>query len=160
MASRGSRQYQQKVVLEEGHARGITAVAFSRDGMYLATAGLDGRVCIWNADSGKLLHKYVGSSAVLSLAWVPSGEEALLFGSQDGNIGLLSVSLALVCSVVMSSDYLPDHHLFQNDFSMTGFWAHKYPVEHLAAFGDYAASGAHEELKVWQWLPLGKFKLH
>lgn len=92
----GVRQYQQKLVLEDGHTQGITAVAFSRDGVYLATAGLDGRVCIWNTDDGKLLHMYKGSSPVLSLAWVPSGEEALLFGTRDGNIGLLTVSLALV----------------------------------------------------------------
>lgn len=49
--------------------------------------------------------------------------------------------------------------LLQNDFAMRGFWAHRYPVEHLAVMGDYVASGAHEELKVWQWLPMGAYNL-
>ncbi|RPD53261.1 WD40 repeat-like protein [Lentinus tigrinus ALCF2SS1-7] len=125
-------RYKQKVHLNNGHTRGITAVAFSPKGTYVATAGLDGHVCIWRVSDGKLLYRFSGISPVLSITWTGC-EESLLFGTKDGNILLLSVCKAL------------------NDFSMRGFWAHKYPVEHLAMSGARVASGAFGELKVWQW---------
>ncbi|KAI0708453.1 WD40-repeat-containing domain protein, partial [Earliella scabrosa] len=115
-------------------------VAFSPQGTYVATGGLDGAVNFWRAHDGKLLHRFEGTAPVLSLAWVPSGEETLLFGTKIGDIGMLTVSTA--------------------DFSMNGFNAHNFPIEKLAIMGDYVASGAFGELKVWQWRPLdGRFAL-
>ena len=39
----------------------------------------------------------------------------------------------------------------QQEFDVTSFWAHRYPVEHIAINGDLVASGALSELKVWRW---------
>ena len=92
-----SRKYQKKVILTNGHTKGITAVSFSPRGTFLATAGLDGRVCIWLAEDGALLHEYAGQCPVLCLVWDPAGEEVLLYGTQTGSIEMLTVTIALVC---------------------------------------------------------------
>ncbi|RDX42307.1 WD40 repeat-like protein [Lentinus brumalis] len=131
------RRYKEKTILSGGHDKAVASVAFSLSGNYVATAGLDGRVCVWEAEEGTLLHRYSGKSAALCLAWVPSGEETLLFGTADGNIGMLTMAIAL------------------NDLSMSGFWAHRKPIEHIAVTGNLLASGAFTELKVWRWHPLG-----
>ncbi|RDX44266.1 WD40 repeat-like protein [Lentinus brumalis] len=129
------RKYAKKATLVNGHTSGITALAFSPGGTYLASAALDGFVCIWDVDACKLLYRYEGNSVVLSLAWAPSRENTVLFGTRNGHIGMLTIS---------------------NDFSMRGFWAHDYPVESIAVKGNLVASGAFGELKVWQWQDLGK----
>ncbi|MDA1017653.1 MAG: hypothetical protein O3A00_24740, partial [Planctomycetota bacterium] len=38
----------------------LRAVAVSSDGKLIATCGLDQRVRVWSADSGKRLHEFVG----------------------------------------------------------------------------------------------------
>ncbi|RPD58128.1 WD40 repeat-like protein [Lentinus tigrinus ALCF2SS1-7] len=127
----GKRRYEEVCRLSNGHSQGITAVAFSAQGTYLATSGLDGKVCIWLVENGTLLIAYCGKSPILSLAWMPYREDALLCGGKDGNIALLTVT--------------------PNAVYVNGFYAHRYPVECLAIESDCVASGAHRELKVWRW---------
>ncbi|KAI0648768.1 WD40-repeat-containing domain protein [Trametes meyenii] len=119
--------------LTNGHEKGITKVAFSPEGNYVATAGLDGRICVWDVSSRDLLYSFDGSSPVLSLAWLPRNEDIILCSLQDGNMAILRIA--------------------PNCISVTGFWAHSYPVECLAIRnGDTClASGAHCELLVWVW---------
>jgi WD40 repeat protein len=42
-----------------GHTRGVFAVAFSSDGKRVATGGFEGKVRIFDADSGSLLNEFV-----------------------------------------------------------------------------------------------------
>ncbi len=90
------RKYAKQATLVNGHTSGITALAFSPGGTYLASAALDGCVCIWDVEASRLLHRYEGDSAVLCLAWVPSGEATVIFGTRKGNIEMLTISVALV----------------------------------------------------------------
>lgn len=39
--------------------------------------------------------------------------------------------------------------LHQGYMSSNGFWAHRFPIEHLAIQDDFMATGACSELKVW-----------
>jgi WD40 repeat protein len=58
-----------------GHSSVILSVAFSTDGKYLATASLDKTVRIWDAASGKELHRLTGhTDRVLALAFSPDGK--------------------------------------------------------------------------------------
>ncbi len=148
-----ARRYKPKVTLTNGHVKGITAVAFSIHGRHIATAALDGDVCIWRTNDGQLLHRFSGQSPVLCLIWASSGEETLLFGTKDGNVTMLTISTALVRMCPCRPETRLTHS--QSDFSMGGFWAHQYPVEKLAILGNFVASGAFGQLKVWQWHPLG-----
>ncbi len=58
-----------------GHElQGTTALAYSPDGTRLASGGADGKVRIWEADSGKLLHTIdAHESAVPGVAFSPDG---------------------------------------------------------------------------------------
>ncbi len=94
----GPRKYQKLLSLPNEHTEGITSVAFSPCGAYIVTAGLDGKLCWWRTDDGRLLYVWTGNSAVLSLAWIPGREDCIICGLQDGNVAMLKVtSVSLHC---------------------------------------------------------------
>lgn len=77
--------------LERAHARGVTCLAFSRDGAQLLSASFDRTVRIHGLKSGKLLKEFRGhSSFVNECAWTPDGH-AVLSGSSDGTVKTWSV---------------------------------------------------------------------
>lgn len=84
-------QYEETCTLTDGHDKGITRVTFSPKGTWIATAGLDGRVVIWETKSAALKYVFAGTSPVLSLIWLPRGEELLICGLADGNIVCLDI---------------------------------------------------------------------
>ncbi|KIP01816.1 hypothetical protein PHLGIDRAFT_326339 [Phlebiopsis gigantea 11061_1 CR5-6] len=117
--------------LTEGHKGAISMVSFSSFGTYLATSGLDGRVCLWKVSEGTLLHVVESTTPVLSICWIPQREDSLICGLGDGSIGLVTTSSIML--------------------SVTGFRAHQRPVECIAVQGNRVASGAHDEVKIWEW---------
>ena len=144
-----ARRYEELRRLTNGHTRGITAIAFSAEGNFIATAGLDGKVCVWQFDDGNLLYSFSGQTSILSLTWIPQREDALICGSQDGNVTVLTitaVSDGLTYGEASQLTSVTQHAIIAN-----GFWAHKYPVECLAIMDDLLASGAHRELTMWKW---------
>ncbi|RPD70235.1 WD40 repeat-like protein, partial [Lentinus tigrinus ALCF2SS1-7] len=132
-----SLRYEEVGRLQRGLLGGVSAVAFSPEGTYIATAGIeDPKVYIWRVADSKLLHTYTGSRyPFLSLEWLPGREDTVLCGSSDGYIAMLR---------------------FDADISeVTGSWAHGYPVERLAAKDARLVSGAHAEVSVWKQLNHG-----
>ncbi|KAI0696212.1 WD40-repeat-containing domain protein [Cerioporus squamosus] len=99
----------------------------------------DQKVYVWRVADSKLLHTYSGSRyPFLSLEWLPEREDTILCGSSDGYIAMLR---------------------FDADISKaTGFWAHQYPVERLAAKDKRLVSGAHPKVSVWKLLSHGEWK--
>ncbi|KAI0702554.1 WD40-repeat-containing domain protein [Earliella scabrosa] len=124
-------RYTQTAHLTDGHSGGITAVVFNPDGSFLATAGLDGTVCIWDTKTWLLLDVYRSKAKVTSLAWFD--DEALVCGLADG----------IISSMVKGENFT----------HVRGMWGHLYPVEHLAVSGGLLASGAQQELCIWHWNP-------
>ena len=57
------------------HPAGVTGVDWSPDGTELATGSEDFQVRIWDAETGKELHKYEGhTGSVISVAFFPDGK--------------------------------------------------------------------------------------
>src|SRR5438874_492639 len=58
-----------------GHHNGVTAVAWSPDGNYIASASLDVTVQVWATSTGNLLSIYHGHlDCVTAVAWSPDGK--------------------------------------------------------------------------------------
>ncbi|KAI1785298.1 WD40-repeat-containing domain protein [Ganoderma leucocontextum] len=128
-------QYQELHQLHGEHTKAISNVAFSPKGNYIATSGLDGRICVWGLANGALLHLLRGLSAAVSLVWVPPEEDTLICGLADGSIACID----------LSGDFL----------EVKAVWAHPYPVECLAVNGGRVVVGAGCKLSVWGWDPVG-----
>ncbi|OJT15121.1 Spindle pole body-associated protein sad1 [Trametes pubescens] len=116
--------------LGRGRITGITAVAFSPNGKYLASAALDGRARIWDAEDGQLLHMFSSTVPMLSLTWSENGNDTIMCGLNDGTI----------CCLVIA----------QFNLEVMGFWAHSYPVECLRLKDGLLVSGAYEEVRIWK----------
>jgi hypothetical protein len=98
-----------------GHSDGVSSVAYSPDGWYIASGSLDNTIRIWNAESGRELRTLSGhSDTVRSVAYSPDGRY-LASGSDDRTIRIwdaesgqelrrLSGHSGLVLSVAYSPD--------------------------------------------------------
>ena len=70
-------------ILQSGHSSSISALAFSRDGKWLASGGLDGSILLWNPSTGEQLQKWVNQNAqVTQLVFSPDSRRLL---SADAN---------------------------------------------------------------------------
>jgi WD40 repeat protein len=76
----------------EGHGDSVVKVSFSQDGKYIATAGYDAIVKIWDALDGSLVHTLEGpSESIETIEWHPKGP-VLLAGCGDGTAWMWDVS--------------------------------------------------------------------
>jgi WD40 repeat protein/tRNA A-37 threonylcarbamoyl transferase component Bud32 len=79
IASAGDRTVQvwekdKPLVVYNGHAGRVFAVAWSPDGSHIASGGADGRVHVWDAETGDVLYSYRGHTGPVSaVAWSPDG---------------------------------------------------------------------------------------
>lgn len=98
----------------EGHSDSVAALAFSYDGKYLATGGLDGAVKIWLVSTGKLEADLEGADEVEWVTWHPKGH-VVLAGSASGSTFMWSVPNGTLMNVfsghnsrVTSGGFTPD----------------------------------------------------
>jgi WD40 repeat protein len=81
-----------ELVVQTGHVDGVSSVAFSPDGMILASGSFDNTVKLWDVLTGTELCTLKGhSDLVFSLAFSPSGK-TLASGGTDSTVKLWVVA--------------------------------------------------------------------
>ena len=74
-----------------GHTDDVAALTFSPDGSFLASAGRDDTIIVWDSSTGKLLEALISShSGITALAISPDGT-ILVAGGQDGLINFWDI---------------------------------------------------------------------
>ncbi|MEW8428980.1 MAG: hypothetical protein G8D61_04635 [gamma proteobacterium symbiont of Ctena orbiculata] len=71
------------------HSHTLTALAYAPNGVWLASADRNGRLCIWSADHLVAFEMELGSE-ITALAWQPGGH-GLAVGSVDGVVRLFNL---------------------------------------------------------------------
>lgn len=75
-----------------GHSDRVRGVAFAPNGRWLASAGLDGAVCLWPlAGDGEPVRLEVQATGLTCLAFLPDGT-GLLCGAEDGSLSCWDVA--------------------------------------------------------------------
>lgn len=80
----------------EGHTATITALEFSPDGRFLASAGDDGVLLIFSTASWSPVCRFLDVSPVSVLAWHTRKRYLLLCGFQSGDMHILTMSKSMV----------------------------------------------------------------
>ncbi len=75
----------------EGHRLRVNDLEFSPDGEIIASASRDGRIGLWNVESGELLRYLEGDGEVVTSLDFSTDGGLLAIGSEDGRITLWSV---------------------------------------------------------------------
>ncbi|CAE6447794.1 unnamed protein product [Rhizoctonia solani] len=93
----------------EGHIRGVSSLAYSTDGVYIASGSADTTVCMWDARSGQLtlgpLKKH--TKRVSSICFSPDNNH-IASSSNDSSICVWEVQHGtLVYSLVTEDGYIP-----------------------------------------------------
>jgi WD40 repeat protein len=85
----------------EGHTATITAVEFSPDGRFLASAGDDGVMLIFSTSSWSPVCRFLDASPVSVLLWHKKKRYLLICGHQSGDLHILTMSTSMVDPVCL-----------------------------------------------------------
>lgn len=77
-------EWKKEKTFSGGHTGDITAIAWSPNGAFLASAGADGQIVVWESRSQKILQRYEFGN-VINFAWHPT-KNSVSFTTSDGEL--------------------------------------------------------------------------
>ncbi len=84
LKSQSTGNFPVETVLQSGHTRDITCLAFSPDGNFLVTGSYDNTIKLWNMRSGKEIRSFThNTEKILSVYFHPSGNKILSAGDDN-----------------------------------------------------------------------------
>jgi WD40 repeat protein len=112
----------------QGHTSSVMSIAFSPDGKHTISGSVDRTICIWDAETGKVLGVLLGGhkAPVQSVAYSPDGKQ-IISGSNDATICIWDVETCKAVAVlqghtcvVASVAFSPDgKHIISGSFDKT-----------------------------------------
>jgi WD40 repeat protein/serine/threonine protein kinase len=77
---------------EETHTDAVYGVSVSPDGSLVASAGLDGKVCLWGAKTGKARHCFVAETGGLGSVDIDSSGKRIAYAGWDGVVRIRTIA--------------------------------------------------------------------
>lgn len=75
-----------EIFVQKGHSDPVEALAFSRDGRFLASGSADKNIKLWEVETGREIKTFVSGDMVKSLAFSPDGRFLLSLGTLNGHV--------------------------------------------------------------------------
>jgi WD40 repeat protein len=125
----------------EGHSDSVYSMAFSPDGMHIASVSQDRTVKIWDAGSGACLQTLKGHSSVQSVAFSPDGKHIALV-SRDHTVKIWDAGSSANLRTLEGYSSTVDSVTFSPD------------GKHVASAScdDYSPGGRPDRtVKIWVW---------
>ena len=95
-----------QIVLQDGHTSGISAVAVSPDGRYIASGDYSGSVKLWDVASGKETRSFLSETGAFSLRFSPDGNRLLMGPAGDTLVFEAQSGRQLTTEPLITSDGL------------------------------------------------------
>ncbi|KAH9856332.1 WD40-repeat-containing domain protein [Lenzites betulinus] len=114
----------------------ITAVSFSPNARFLATATSDGGIWVWEIQGDNqctVVCSASGDTTALAISWIQSSRVMFVYGTESGNVATCSFS----------------HDI--GTLHIHGFLGHCAPVNCISASLPFVATSAGGQLCVWKW---------
>lgn len=75
-------------ILQSGHTMGVTTLAFSPDGKWIATGAYDNAVILWNVETGEEIRRMTAhQSPVMEVGFSPDGRKVISCDQNGGVLG-------------------------------------------------------------------------
>lgn len=123
----------------EEYAAAVVSVAWSPDGVRLASAARDGAIRIWDTDSGKNTIAFQEENPLLALDWSPDGSK-IVYGGEEGITAIVESSLLITLPFADTFKSGSDKCLVDGDWDFVEDAAtgnHLYTTTHSPNSGAY-----------------------
>lgn len=135
---------------------GVESVSWSADGKYVASAGYDGTVQVWNAHTGQVIFNHKASGGLPYAAWAPTGK-TLAFISGANTIQVWDVAANKM--VASHSDITNNDLAWSHDGKQIASGSGRNVVIWDAATGSTIStfSGQGNHVRSLAWSPNGQY---
>uniref|UniRef100_A0A3B4BD38 Small-subunit processome Utp12 domain-containing protein n=1 Tax=Periophthalmus magnuspinnatus TaxID=409849 RepID=A0A3B4BD38_9GOBI len=126
-------QSESYVFKQQGHFNNMASLAYSPDGQYIATGGDDGKVKVWNSNSGLCFVTFTEHSSSVSQVTFTSSGMVVVSASLDGTVRAF------------------DLHRYRNFRTFTSPRPAQFSSLAVDVSGDLVCAGAQDSFEIFLW---------